>query len=153
LARAVNGEEAQHGDIHAVNVMVNVAERFAGELAGGVWGDGGKNGVALGERDFGIHAVNGGGGGDGDFFYADQSRSFEEVDGALHVHALIQRGFGQAGADAGASGEVDDLVKFHAAEKFIERGAVGDVALDEFEGLGERLNFANIAALDLRIVK
>ena len=36
LARAVHGEEAQHRDIHAVNVMVNVPERFAGQLARGV---------------------------------------------------------------------------------------------------------------------
>src|SRR5208337_3270543 len=35
----------------------------------------------------------------------------------------------------------------------VERGSVGDVAVDEFKRFGERLDFAEVALLELRVVK
>jgi len=53
----------------------------------------------------------------------------------------------------GARGEMDDLIEFYGRKKFVERGAVGEVAVAKFKGLGERLDFAKVAALDLRVVE
>ena len=103
-------------DVHAIDVMVNVAKSFAGEFAGGVGRNGGKNRVALGKRDLGIHAIDGRGGGDGDFFDAVLAGGFEDVDGAFDVDALVKGGFFEAGPDAGASGEMDDLIEFGGRE-------------------------------------
>jgi len=50
LARAIDGEEAQHDDVQAIDVVIDVAEGFAGELARGVGGDGLEDRVALGKR-------------------------------------------------------------------------------------------------------
>jgi len=133
--------------------MVGVAERFAGEFARGIGRDGGKDGVALAEGDLGIHAVDGGGGGERHFFHAVLAGGLEEVDGAFDVDALIERGMVEAGADAGAGGEMDDLVEFYGSEEFADGAGGADVALDEFEGFGERLEAADIGALELRIVK
>ena len=78
---------------------------------------------------------------------------FEQVDRAFDVDALVKGGFGEAGPHARAGREMDDLVKFHAAEQFVERGAVGQIAVDEFERFGQRLDVAEIAAFELRIVE
>ena len=48
---------------------------------------------------------------------------------------------------------MDDLIEFDGGKNFVERGAVGDVAVDEFKRFGERLDFAEVAALELRVVK
>jgi hypothetical protein len=53
----------------------------------------------------------------------------------------------------GARGEMDDLIEFYGRKKFIERGWVGEVAVAKFKGLGERLDFAEVAALELRVVE
>ena len=36
LARTVNGEETKHGDIHPIDMVIDMAEGFTGQLAGGV---------------------------------------------------------------------------------------------------------------------
>jgi len=38
-------------------------------------------------------------------------------------------------------------------KNFVERGGIGDVAMDEFKRLGERLDFAEVALLEPRVVK
>jgi hypothetical protein len=48
---------------------------------------------------------------------------------------------------------MDDLLKFYGGKNFGERGGVGYVAVDEFKRLGERLDFAKVALLELRLVK
>ncbi len=48
---------------------------------------------------------------------------------------------------------MDDLIEFYGRKKFVERGAVGEVAVEKFKGLGERLDFAEVAALKLRVVE
>ncbi len=153
LARAVHREETEHDDIEAVNVVIDVAEGFAGKLAGGVGRNGVENGVALGKRDFGVDAVNGGGGSEGDLFDAVEAGGFEEVDGAFDIDALVEGGIGEAGPDAGAGGEVDDLVKLDAAEQFVHGGAVRDVAVKKLEGFGQGLEFGEIALLEFGVVE
>ena len=80
-------------------------------------------------------------------------RSFEDVNRAFDVDALVKRRFSEARAHARAGGEVDDLVEFHTAEQFVERGAVGQIAVDEFKRFGERLDVAEVPAFELRVVK
>ena len=40
LARAVDGEESQAGQVDFVKMMVSVAEQLTGLFGGGVWRDG-----------------------------------------------------------------------------------------------------------------
>ena len=48
---------------------------------------------------------------------------------------------------------MDDLVELDRGKNFVERGAVGDVAVDEFKrSLAQRLDFAKVAAFELRVV-
>ena len=79
------------------------------------------------------------------FFTPDFARGFEDVDRAFDVDALVKRGLFEARAHARARGEMDDLVEFDGGKNFVERGGIGDVAVDEFKRLGERLDFAEIA--------
>ena len=103
------------------------------------------------------------------------SRGFENVDRAFDVDALVKRRFFEAGPHAGARGQVDDLVELHAAKQCVERGAVGQIAMDEFKRFGsprgigraacrcgvlgrviprgERLDVAEVPAFELRVVE
>ena len=105
--------------------------------------------VALAERHFGIHAINGRRRRDGDFFDAVFARGFEDVDRALDIDALVKRGVVQARTHARARGEMDDLVELDGRKNLGERGGIGDVAVDEFKRFGERLDFAEVALLEL----
>jgi hypothetical protein len=148
LARAVDCEEAQHGDIHAVNVMVGVAERLARELAGGVGRDGAEDGVRLAEGHLRIHAIDRRTAGDGDLADGARTRGLEEVHGALDIHALVERRLLQAGPHARARGEVDDLVELRGGEGFCHRRRVRQVAVDEGERKRERLEVAQVRLLE-----
>ena len=77
----------------------------------------------------------------------------EQVGCALHIHALVQGRLLQTGAHTGAGGEVDDLIKRHAAEHIIQLRPLGDIRMNEGEGLGSRLQFAQGILFDGRIVK
>ena len=112
-----------------------------------------KIGSALVERHLRVHAINRRGRGDDDFFDAIFPGRFEQVDRAFDVDALVKRRLGEAGPHAGPRSEVDDLVELHAAEQFVERRAVAQVAMDEFEGFGQRLDVAEVPAFELRVVK
>ena len=48
---------------------------------------------------------------------------------------------------------MDDLIELHPVKQFIERGPVGDVALKKLKRAGRRLQVAEIALLDLGVVK
>ena len=134
-------------------MVIHVTQRLASELAGSVRRNGVENRIALGKRDFRVDSVNGGRGGDGDFFDALQPCRFEEIDGALDVDALVKGRFLQAGAHTRAGGKVDDLVEFDAADQFIQRRPVGQVAVDKLERLGQGLDFKKILALEFGIVE
>ena len=59
----------------------------------------------------------------------------------------------KARAHAGTRGEMDNLVKIDGGKNFVERSGVGDVAVDEFKWLGERLDVAEIMPFEVRIVE
>src|ERR1017187_330685 len=102
-------------------------------------------------------------------------RRFEDVDRAFDVDALVKRRFFEAGPHAGTRRKMDDLVELHAAKQGVERGAVSQIAVDEFKWFGsprgisraacrcgvlgrviprgERLDVAEVPALELRVVK
>src|SRR5439155_16335008 len=69
------------------------------------------------------------------------------------IDALIKCRLFQAGPHAGAGGQVDDLVKFDAAEQVIETGTVGEIALSKSESFGLRLEVADVGEFDFRIVE
>ena len=145
LARPIDGEEPEHDHIHPVDVVVNMAERLAGQLAGGVGRNGRKNRVRLREGNPGVDAIDRGGRSDGDFFDAVEPRGFQQVDRAFDVHALIKRRFRQAGAHAGAGGKVGDLIELHTAQQGIDGRPVGQISPHEAKavfGGGERLHVA-----------
>ena len=48
---------------------------------------------------------------------------------------------------------MDDLIKRHAAEHIIQLRPLGDIRMNEGEGLGSRLQFAQGILLDGRIVE
>lgn len=148
LAGSVYREESQHHDVYPVDVMVGVAEGFAGQFAGGIGGDRGEDRVGLGEWHLGVDAVNGRGGGNGDFADAVEAGGLEQVDGTFDIDALVEGRFLEAGANAGAGGKMDDLVEFCAPQGFVNRGAVGEIAVDEGERLGKGLEGAEVALLD-----
>src|SRR5207253_6165961 len=91
-----------------------------------------------------VHSVNGGGGGEGDFFHAIEPGGFKQVHRAFDVDALVKGRFEQAGPDAGAARKVNDLVKLDATERFIETGAVGQIAVNEGEGFGQRSEIVEV---------
>ena len=47
---------------------------------------------------------------------------------------------------------MDHLVEFDRGKDLVERGTVGEIAVDEFKRLGERLDVAEVAAFELRVV-
>ena len=100
-----------------------------------------------------VDAIDGGGGGDGDLPDAVEPRGLQEIHRALDIDALVKGGLLEAGPHPRARGEVDDLVEAHAAEQLVQRGAVGQVAVDEFEGPGEGLEVAEVALLEARVVE
>ena len=175
LALAIDGEQAEHRHVHAVNMMINVAERFAGELARGIGRDGGKNRVALAEWHLGVYAIDRRRRSDDNFFDAAFSSGFENVHRAFDVNALVKRRCFEAGPHARARSQVDDLVEFHAAEQFVERHAVTQIAVDKFKWFGsprgigraacrcgvlgrviprgERLDIAEVPAFEFRVVE
>lgn len=126
---------------------------FAGEFAAGVGGDGGKDGISLCEGHFDIHTIDGGGGGDGDFFDAIRTGGFEQVDGSTNIDLLEHGGFEQAGADSGARGEVDDLIELHGAEKIGEGLFITQIAFDKMEWLVQRGKVRQRGAFDGGIVE
>lgn len=148
LSGSVDGEKAEHGNVHAVNMMVGVAQGFAGQLAGGVGGDGLEDGVVLAEGNLCIDAIDGGGTGDGDFFHLPLSGGLEDIYGALDVDPLVEGWLFEAGPNPSAGGEVDDLIKLSAGKDLFDLLGNGQVALDEGEGFGERLDVADVALLD-----
>ena len=77
----------------------------------------------------------------------------EEIDGAFDVDALVKRGLFQAGANPGASSEVDDLVELYRTEQPIERGTIGDVSREELKGFSEGLDVSKVLALNFWVVK
>src|SRR5450432_2096541 len=48
---------------------------------------------------------------------------------------------------------MDDLVEFDGGKNLGKRGGVSDVTVNEFKRLGERLDFAEVALFELRVVK
>ncbi len=70
LARAVNGEKTQAGNVDAVEMMVDVAEGFTGEFGGRIRRDRIKNRVGFVEWNLGICPVNRGGRTKDEFFDA-----------------------------------------------------------------------------------
>ena len=152
LARAVNGEEAEHDDVHAVDVVIDMAEGFAGEFAGGVGRDGMENRIGFGEGSFGINAVDGGGGGDGDFLDVAGAGGFEDVCSAGDIDFLVEGGFFKAGANAGARGKMNDLVEASRRKKVFDGGSVTEVAFDEVE-FGEFGEFSEVSFLACGVVK
>ncbi len=58
LARAVNGEETEADEADAVEMTVNVAEKFAADFTAGVGADGLQDGVGFGPGYVGIDTVH-----------------------------------------------------------------------------------------------
>ena len=77
---------------------------------------------------------------------------FEQVDRPLDVDPLVKGRFSEAGAHARAGRKVDDLIELDAAEQFVKRRAVAQIAMDEFERFGQRLDVAEVPAFELRVV-
>ena len=48
---------------------------------------------------------------------------------------------------------MDDLIELDRGKNSVQRGVVGDVAVDEFKRFGDGLDFPQVALLELRIVK
>ena len=109
--------------------------------------------VALGKRHLRVDAIDRGGGGDDELPDAVEPRGLQQVDRALDIDALVEGGFLEAGPHPRARGQVDDLVEAHAAEQLVQRGAVGQVAVHELEGLGQGLDVAEVALLEARVVE
>ena len=81
------------------------------------------------------------------------SRGFEEINRAFDIDALIKRRFRQTRPNTRARCQMNNLIEFRFAKKFVERSVVGNVALHKRERFGERLNFADIALLDGNVVE
>ena len=130
-----------------------MAERLAGQLAGGVGRDGGENGIALAEGNLGVHPVNGRGRGHGKLAHAVAPGGFQQVDGPLGIHAQVERGLVQTGADPGAGGQMDDLIELHGTEQLVHGPDIGEIGVDELERTAQLLQFLEIAAFDEGVVE
>ena len=71
----------------------------------------------------------------------------KNIDRALNIHPLIQRRLGDARTHAGPRRQMDDLVKFDGGKQLRDRGGIREVAINKFEGQGERLDVAQVGAL------
>lgn len=81
------------------------------------------------------------------------SGGLEDIDGAFDVGALVEGGLFEAGADAGAGGEVDDLVEAFRGEHFIDDMGFRDIADDDGEGFGEGLEVEEVGLFDPGVVE
>ena len=133
LAGAVDGEETEGDAMKAEEVGVVGAELFAGELGGGVRGDGLAEAEGLGERDGFEHAVDGGTGGKNEARGAGAFSGLQEVEGAEDVGVDIEFWVANGGAHAGSGCEVDDGVGLKLGEDPVREGGVADVGLEEFD--------------------
>ncbi len=112
-----------------------------------------EDGVDFREGDFGIHPIDGAGGGEGAFLDAVGAGGFEDIDCAFDVGALVEGGLFEAGADAGAGCEVDDLVEAFGGEHFIDDMGFRDIADDDGEGFSEGLEVEEVGLFDLGVVE
>ena len=48
---------------------------------------------------------------------------------------------------------MNDLIKTNRSKEFADCGGIANITLDKFKRLGQRLDFANVGALQLRIIE
>ncbi len=87
------------------------------------------------------------------FSDAVEPGGLEQVCRALDIDTLVQGWLLEAGPHPRARGEVNDLVEPNAAQQVVQRGAVGQVAVDELEGPGQGLEGAKVGLLEARVVE
>ena len=130
-----------------------MAERFAGQLARGIWRDRRENRVLFRKRHFGIDAVHRRRRTDGHFLYASIPRRFEQVDCPFDIDPLVNCRISQAGPHTGPGRQMDHLIKLRFAEHFVYGAAICDVSLHEREWFGQCLEHPHILLLDGRRVE
>ncbi len=121
-----DGEVAENRHVDAMEMVPGEGERLGGELGGGVGRDRAGDVGGFHKRHCGTGVKRGGGGHEvtrnpvGD-------HEFEEIQRALCVGGQVNVGIDDAGAHAGACGEVDDGIEAVVLEELSERGLVLDV--------------------------
>ena len=131
--RTVDGEEAQPRRRQAVKVGVGVGHRLVGLLGGCVEGQGMVRRVAGGERQPGVGAVDGAGGGVDQVLDAVAPTSLQDMGKpdqvGVHVgHRVLQRV-----GHPGLGGQVDHSVEAAGVEVFGDGWGVAQVDLPERE--------------------
>src|SRR5581483_10943359 len=86
LARAVNGEEAKHRHVQAMDVVVHVAQPLASHFARRVRRNDRGHRVTFREWHLLVHSINGGGRGEDGLFHSVTTRGFQHVDCAFDVY-------------------------------------------------------------------
>ncbi len=130
-----------------------MAQRLAGELAGGIRGNSPKNGVAFRKRNLCIDAIDGGGRGNHELADVVPSGAFEDIHSAFNIHALIQCRILETGPNARASGKMHHLVELRRRKQTFNVGSISDITFDKLEVASPALQPLNIPQFDLRIIK
>jgi len=150
LTGAVNGKEAQGDEADVVEFGVDVAKAFAGQLGGGVGGYGLEVFGVFFPGDFGVDAVDGGGGGEDELFDVAGFGELQEVEGAFDIGVVVADGVSNGGADSGFGRNVDDGVD--GAGYVVCGVKVADVGLEPGE-VGMVDDFGDVLAFDGRVVE
>src|SRR5919106_2101342 len=75
------------------------------------------------------------------------------MDCAFHIDALIESGLLQARPHTSARCKVNHLIKLVLGKHLVDGSATGNVRLDHFKWLAERLQILEVSQLDIRVVK
>jgi len=145
---SVDGEEAQAGDVEAVQVGVAVGGEFVALLGRAVERQRAVGVGVLGKRRFRAGAVDAAARGVDDMLRRPAAAGLHHGGEAEEVAVHVGRGILEAVAHAGLGAEVDDVVGLEVIVEPVEGLGVGEVGLHEAERL-ELLELLEAGALQL----
>ena len=128
--RSEDGEIAYHRHVDPVKFVVGVGHNFRCLFGGGVGGNGGVDRQGFDEGHF-LSGIEGGGGGEHEFFNPVLLHAFQQIEGAVGVGGHIHMGIFHAIAHPGPGGEIEYGGETLRAEDLLEGGQIFDIAFDK----------------------
>lgn len=133
LPGTIDGKEAEHGDIDAVDVAVNMGLEFVHALGGGIRADGAHDGIRFPERGIRAAPIDGRAAGEDQVRRLEVPARIEDMLGADDVDAVVEVGVLEGGADARTGGQMHDHFRLKFAKEPPDPILVADVDFVEGE--------------------
>ena len=134
---------------------VGFAHQLVGLFGGGVERDGLIDAILDREGEFGVAAVDRGGGGVDHVLDASVAGNLQQVEVAREIGGEVGVGVGDGVAHARLRAQMDDAVEFQPVERGDEGGVVGEILPEEGEAvsaLGREVGEAGFLQIDVVIV-